>query len=110
MVTGESPRLTAEWLTRAQCRSRSGVTPSKARPPSKTVDPSQAPCVRGPMIGTLPSCQLPSKNVHVRDGAISAMVDPLVETALADRAAAAISDPPPPTDGIDATAVPSPSA
>src|SRR5882672_5449365 len=45
----------------------SGVTPSKCRAPSNTVEASQAPCVRGPMIGTLPSCHLPSKNVSVRD-------------------------------------------
>ena len=37
----------ADLLTRAQCRSRSGVTPSKARAPSKTEVPSQAPWVRG---------------------------------------------------------------
>jgi len=42
--------------TRGQWRSRSGVTPSKARAPSNTVEPSQSPWVRGPMIGTLPSC------------------------------------------------------
>src|ERR1700749_2175690 len=52
---------------RAQCRSRSGVTPSKARPPSNTEVPSQAAWVRGPMIGTLPSCQSSSKNVRVFD-------------------------------------------
>ena len=58
-------KLSAERLTRAQCRSRSGVTPSKVRAPSNTMEPSQAACVRGPMIGTLPSCQSPSKNVQV---------------------------------------------
>ncbi len=58
---GFSPSAVAEALTRAQCRSMSGVTPSKARAPSKTLEPSQAACVRGPMIGTLPSCQSPSR-------------------------------------------------
>src|ERR1700720_268010 len=64
-TTGFSLKLTADWLTRAQCRSRSGATPSKARAPSNTVEPSHAACVRGPMIGTLPSCQAPSKKVQV---------------------------------------------
>src|ERR1700761_2814196 len=63
--TGLSPKLTADRLTRAQWRLRSGVTPSKARAPSNTVEPSQNPWVRGPTIGTLPLCQPPSKNVHV---------------------------------------------
>src|SRR4051812_15981693 len=31
------------------------------------VEPSQSPWVRGPMIGTLPSCHSPWKNVHVRE-------------------------------------------
>jgi hypothetical protein len=31
------------------------------------VEPSQSPWVRGPMIGTLPSCNWPHKNVHVRE-------------------------------------------
>src|SRR5437667_3642876 len=57
----------AESLTRAQWSSRSGVTPSKARAPSNTIEQSQAACVRGPMIGTLPSCQSPSRNVQVLD-------------------------------------------
>src|SRR5438876_7569749 len=47
--------------------SRSGVTPSNARAPSNTIEQSQAAWVRGPMIGTLPSCQSPSKNVQVLD-------------------------------------------
>src|ERR1700722_15335109 len=64
-TTGFSLKLTADWLIRAQWRSRSGATPSKARAPSKTVEPSHAACVRGPMIGTLPSCQAPSKKVQV---------------------------------------------
>jgi hypothetical protein len=41
--------------------------------PSKTVDPSHAPWVRGPIIGTLPSCQAPSKNVHVWEKLIGAV-------------------------------------
>src|SRR6202022_5036327 len=57
----------ADSLTREQCRSRSGVTPSNARAPSKTIEQSQAACVRGPMMGTLPSCHIPSKNVQVLD-------------------------------------------
>jgi hypothetical protein len=36
-----------------------------ARAPSNTVEPSQAAWVRGPMIGTLPSCHSPSKKVQV---------------------------------------------
>ena len=32
----------AEAITRSQCRSRSGVTPSNARAPSNTTEPSQA--------------------------------------------------------------------
>src|SRR6202043_4253473 len=77
-TTGLSLKLTADWLIRAQWRSRSGATPSKARAPSKTVEPSHAACVRGPMIGTLPSCQSPSKKVQVCEKltgfAISAMI------------------------------------
>ena len=57
----------ADSFTRAQCRSMSGATPSKARAPSNTDVQSQAACVRTPMIGTLPSCQSPSKNVTVFD-------------------------------------------
>src|SRR5487761_1956458 len=64
-TTGLSLKLTADRLTRAQCASRSGATPSNARAPSNTVEASQAACVRGPMIGTLPSCQSPSKKVQV---------------------------------------------
>src|ERR1700738_2065877 len=33
--------------------------------PSNTVEPSQSPWVRGPMIGTLPSCHWPWTNVQV---------------------------------------------
>src|SRR4029077_10985901 len=35
--------------------------------PSNTTEQSQAACVRGPMMPMLPSCQAPSKNVHVFD-------------------------------------------
>src|SRR5215470_1717132 len=59
----------AEPLTRAQCRSRSGVTPSNERAPSNTEEPSQAAWVRAPISGTLPSCQSPAKKVQVVDGA-----------------------------------------
>src|SRR5580704_5072930 len=57
----------AESLTRAQWRSRSGVTPSKALAPSNTIEQSQAACVRGPMMPMLPSCQSFLKYVHVFD-------------------------------------------
>src|SRR5262245_14347207 len=57
----------AEALRRSQCRSRSGVTPSKARAPSNTEEPSQKACVRGPATKTLPSCQSPSIHVQVSD-------------------------------------------
>ena len=43
----------------------SGMTPSKARAPSNTEEPSQAACVRGPIIGGLPSSHLPSSHVQV---------------------------------------------
>src|SRR5258708_32875781 len=69
----------AESYTRAQCKSRSGVTPSKARAPSNTDEPSQAAWVRGPKMPILPSCQSPSKNVQVFDQpfwcAISMLLD-----------------------------------
>ena len=64
---GLSAMVLADALTRAQCRSRSGATPSKARAPSNTMEPSQLAWLRTPMIGTLPSCQSPSKNVQVFD-------------------------------------------
>src|SRR6202521_306689 len=64
-ATGLSLKLNADRLTRAQCAARSGATPSNARAPSNTVDASHAPCVRGPMIATLPSYQPPSKKVQV---------------------------------------------
>src|SRR5271163_631857 len=57
----------AESLTRAQCRSRSGVTPSKARAPSNTTEQSQAACVREPMMGAFPSHHWSSKKVQVFD-------------------------------------------
>src|SRR5271169_4698187 len=66
-TTGFRNSLAAEALTRAQWRSRSGETPSKCRAPSNTTEQSHAACVRGPMIGTFPSCQAPSKNVQVFD-------------------------------------------
>src|SRR5580692_8946807 len=66
-TTGLSLKLTADRLTRSQCASRSGATPSKARAPSNTVEASHAPWVRGPMIGTLPPCQSPSKKVKVSE-------------------------------------------
>ena len=66
----------AEALTRAQCRSRSGATPSKARAPSNTEEPSQMACVRAPHNGTLPSCQSPSKKVQVFDQAAAIAVAP----------------------------------
>src|SRR5262249_153053 len=61
------PSACAEALRRSQWRSRSGVTPSKARAPSKTEEPSQKACVRGPATRTLPSCQSPSSHVQVSD-------------------------------------------
>src|SRR3954462_3726041 len=57
----------AESFTRSQWRSRSGVTPSKARAPSNTEEPSQAAWLRGPKIPILPSCQSHSKKVQVLD-------------------------------------------
>src|SRR4029077_8919873 len=63
------PMDMAERLRRAQCLSRSGVAPSKARAPSNTLDASQKPCVRAPMIGALPSSQSPSRKVKVCDHA-----------------------------------------
>src|SRR5262249_47538164 len=77
-TSGLRKNLAAESLTRAQCRSRSGVVPSNARAPSNTQLPSQAACVRGPMIGTLPSCHSPSKKVHVFDSVLC----PLIETSF----------------------------
>ena len=59
----------AERLSRAQCLSRSGVTPSKARAPSNTLEPSQKAWVRAPTIGALPSSHSPSRKVKVCDQA-----------------------------------------
>src|SRR5579863_3957067 len=73
-TTGLSLKLIADRLTRSQCRSRSGATPSKARAPSNTVEASHAPCVRGPMIGTLPECQSPSKKVKVSEKSTASTV------------------------------------
>src|SRR5271170_6966502 len=64
----------AESLTRAQCRSRSGVTPSKALAPSNTTEQSQAACVREPMIGALPSRHSFSKKVQVFDQFVTAAI------------------------------------
>ena len=55
-----SPKLTADRLTRARWRSRSGVTPSKARAPSNTVEPSHMACEVGPINGGLPGSHWPS--------------------------------------------------
>src|ERR1700694_2650362 len=85
-TTGFSLKLTADWLTRAQCRSRSGATPSNARAPSNTVDPSHAACVRGPMIGTLPSCQAPSKQVQVCEKLTGLIVSAMIAIQAADPA------------------------
>src|SRR5271156_7208706 len=59
----------AERLTRAQCLSRSGAPPSKARAPSNTLEPSQKAWVRAPTIGWLPSSHSPSRKVKVCDQA-----------------------------------------
>src|SRR5262245_6520847 len=67
-------RAPAESFTRAQWRSRSGTTPSKARAPSNTEEPSQAAWVRAPISGTLPSCQSPAKKVQVFDGAAARVI------------------------------------
>src|SRR5262245_49134793 len=64
---GFRPNARAEALRRWQWRSRSGVTPSKARAPSNTEEASQKACVRGPATRTLPSCQSPSSHVQVSD-------------------------------------------
>ena len=67
LMIGFSHIVLAERLSRAQCRSRSGVTPSKARAPSNTLDPSQNAWLRGPRTGVLPSNHSPSRNVCVSD-------------------------------------------
>src|SRR6476620_1574504 len=81
-MVGFRLRASAERLTRAKCRSRSGVTPSKARAPSNTDEPSQAACVRGPKIATFPSCQLRSKKVQVFDQPFAAIEPFLALAAL----------------------------
>src|SRR3972149_6761994 len=65
----------AEALMRAQCRSRSGATPSNTLAPSNTDDPSQIACVRAPHNGTLPSCQASSKYVQVFDQPCPGVID-----------------------------------
>jgi hypothetical protein len=40
------------------------------RAPSNTMVPSQVACDRAPIIGALPSCQSPSKNVQVFENAV----------------------------------------
>jgi len=53
------------------------------------MEPSQAACVRAPMIATLPSCQSPSKNVQVFDTEVfekAAITDVLRATAPRARA------------------------
>src|SRR5262245_5147919 len=87
-TAGVSDSAVAESFTRAQWSFRSGVTPSNARAPSNTDEPSQAAWVRAPMSGTLPSCQSPPKNVHVFDGAggsVIARVPPGVSASLRQR-------------------------
>src|SRR3984957_9612735 len=64
----------AERLSLAQCWSRSGVTPSKARAPSNTLVPNQKACVRAPTIGWLPSSHSPSRKVKVCDQAGIALI------------------------------------
>src|SRR6185437_16217468 len=85
-TTGFNLKLMADWLTLAQCRSRSGATPSNARAPSNTVEPSHAACVRGPMIGTLPSCQPPSKKVQVCEKLTGFMVWAMIAIHAAEPA------------------------
>src|SRR6516165_9765034 len=69
LIVGLRHMDVAERLSRAQCLLRSGVTPSKARAPSNTLEPSQKACVRGPMNGRLPSSHSPSRKVKVCDQA-----------------------------------------
>src|SRR5580693_2454551 len=75
LIVGLRHMAWAERLSRAQCLSRSGVTPSKARAPSNTLEPSQKPCVRGPTIGWLPSSHSPSRKVKVCDQADIGFLD-----------------------------------
>src|SRR6185437_9903128 len=66
-TTGLRCIVRAEAFTRAQCKSRSGETPSNVRAPSNTEEHSHAEWLRTPMIGRLPSCQSPSQKVQVFD-------------------------------------------
>src|SRR5271155_698272 len=68
----------AESFTRAQCKSKSGVTPSNARAPSNTIEHSQAACVRTPMIGVFPSRHWSSKKVQVFDQFVAAAMRTLL--------------------------------
>jgi hypothetical protein len=72
LMMGFSDMVLAERLRRAQCLSRSGVTPSKARAPSNTLEASQKAWVRVPMNGRLPSIHSPSRKVKVCDQAAMA--------------------------------------
>src|SRR6202451_930767 len=74
-TSGFKHMLLADSLTRAQWRSRSGVVPSNARAPSNTDVHNHAAWVRGPMIGTLPSCQSSSKKVNVCDQATGRLIE-----------------------------------
>ena len=60
LTGGVSPMVRAEAISRSQWRSMSGVTPSKARAPSNTIEDIQEAWVIGPRMGGLPSCQAPS--------------------------------------------------
>ena len=54
-------RAAAERIVRSQCRSRSGVTPSKARAPSNTAAPIQVAWLQAPSSSGLPLSHLPSR-------------------------------------------------
>src|SRR5437763_8408078 len=73
LTSGLRNSFGAESFTRAQCKSRSGVTPSNARAPSNTEEPSHIACVRGPTRPILPSCQSPSWKVQVFDQPFAAI-------------------------------------
>ncbi len=62
---GMSPMRSADSTQRAQCRSRSGATPSKARAPSNTIEPSQVAWSATPRIGKFPSCQSSLNQVQI---------------------------------------------
>ena len=53
-------------ISRAQCRSRSGVTPSNARAPSKTSTSLPGAMVSGAHHEQVPACQRPSNQVRMR--------------------------------------------